>query len=158
MSLNYPLNPDTSFESFFLSDLNEVQAVFGETYSQNELVPFNYQKLMLDYITGTIDSIPVRQLVCISNPIKWDEISDESTYKNQSKILGKSLGSAYTYWYSKLLLIPVFQCPGGVVTEIKTVILPCSKQTDPLDEVDMYQIQITLKINWLTIASKSIYA
>jgi hypothetical protein len=153
MSLNYPLNPDTSFESWFLTNEAEVIGQLGQSYNQNELVPINYQKIMQAVVDGFLSSTPVREFVSISDPYNYKDISDEANNGLQGFAYSDALNRAYEYWKDSLL--PNIEIIGGVVTEMKTTILQDSYYTAPSSK---YQIQTTFKINWLVIAAKSIYA
>ena len=153
MSLNYPLNPDTSFESFFLTDPKDVFAAFGQNYSQTQLVPMNYQKIMQGCVSGALTYAPVRELCFISDPFKYQDISSEDSNELQSINLKDLLIQAYSYWKTNLLNVPVFQCVGGVVVEITQQILPDSTAIP----TGVFYIETKFKINWLVIAG-SFYA
>ena len=155
MSLNYPLNPDTSFESFFLTNDADVLTALGQTFTQNQLVPMNYQKVMNACISGALTYAPVREFVGISAPFLYGRINTESTFNIQSINLKDVLVQAYNYWKIDLLGVAPFQCVGGVVSEITTRILTDSTL---VPAGDTFQVETKLKINWLVVASKSSYA
>ena len=153
MALNYPLNPDTSFESWFLTNEAEVISELGQSYNQNELVPINYQRLMDGFLQGDISYIPVREFVYIQDPDNYADLSKEADNLYQSQVYGECLQQAYKYWKDQLLLN--FDIVGGIVTEMKTTILQDSVSLPPSSR---FQVQITLKINWLVVAEKNPYA
>jgi hypothetical protein len=153
MALNYPLNPDTSFESWFLTNETEVIGDLGKSYNQNELVPINYARLMDAYIQGDIAYIPVREFVYISPAFDFNDINDEASNLNQSTAYGECLYQAYNYWKDRLLA--ELNIVGGIVTEMKTTIL---QDTTTIAPSNCFQIQTTLKINWLVVAEKNPYA
>jgi hypothetical protein len=155
MSLNYPLNPDTSFESFFLTKDSDVVAALGQTFTQNQLAPMNYQKVMDACISGALTYAPVREFVHISVPHVTGRIGAEVTFNFQSINLKNVLVEAYNYWKVDLLGVSPFQCVGGVVSEITTRILTDSAA---IPVGDSFQIETKLKINWLVVAAKSAYA
>ena len=149
---SYPVNPDLSFESFLITTTADQQAVFGTTYNQNELTPINYQKIMEACLAGTLTQAPVREFTYISDPYDYTRIDNETSFNYQSINLKNALVEIYTYWKLDLLLVPPLQCPMGVVTEIR------QEMSQDGTGAGLFHIVTTLKVNWLTIASKSIYA
>jgi hypothetical protein len=106
-------------------------------------------------VIGTLTYAPVREFSFISASLRYDFISDEVTNNLQSINLKSALVAIYNYWKTDLLLVSAFQCPMGVVTEISQNIL---SDSNPSAGSGLFQIETKLKVNWLTIASKSIYA
>ena len=149
---SYPVNPDTSFESFLITTNADQQLVFGRTYNQNELTPINYQKVMEAALIPSPIVAPVREFSYISDAHDYTRIDQETTFNYQSINLKNALAALYNYWKTDLLLVPVFQCPMGVVTEIR------QEMSQDGTGAGFFHIVTTLKVNWLTIASKSIYA
>ena len=155
MSLNYPLDPDRSFESFLITTSADQQAVFGQVFSQNELVPMNYNKILQACVGGTLTYSPLREIIYVSDTNTFRFFRMESINNAQGTALKNAFIEAYNYWQRSLLLIPQFQCPMGIVTEIVSTLL--SDSSIP-QITNTFQLQIKLKINWLTIPEKSIYA
>ena len=46
---NYPYDQDRAFESFPIVDYDEQQIQFGKTFSQNDLLPVSFPKLIKAY-------------------------------------------------------------------------------------------------------------
>jgi len=146
MSLNYPLNPDTSFESFFFTDDAKVKLAFGETYSQSELVPINYQKIMLAVVSGALSqNVPVREFVSIYSPELSPDINASSLTNVQQFAFTAAITDLYNYWDIKLLNAGITKIVGGMVTEMTTKVVPAPLAI-PAD--DVFQIVTTFKINW----------
>jgi hypothetical protein len=148
MSLQYPLNPDTSFESFTLTDEVAQKAIFGKTFSPNDLVPMNYQKIMLACKAGTLTYAPLREFSSIQSNVN-DVGSTESGFKTQSIQLRSTLLQLLSYWNTAIALVAPFQCPLGIVTDIQ--------QTNAFLRYDVdsdqwiYNVQHTIKVNWFVV-------
>lgn len=149
MSLNYPLNPDTSFESFFFTDDAKVLLAFGKTYTQNQLVPVNYQKIMLRAVGGFLfENLPVREFVSIYTPELFTDINASAISDVQQAAFAAALTNLYNYWDLKLLNGVKTKIVGGMVTEMTTQVV-----AEPLSigTANEFQIVTTFKINWFVL-------
>lgn len=147
-NLAYPLNPDTSFESFILTDEAAVKAAFGgKTYSVADLVPMNYSKILAALKAGTLTYAPIRHYINMDWSNAYTVISDEEGYNLQSKSLRSALLNLLSYWQTDLLGVAPFQCPMGVVTEMKNDVI----FKDTFDTDFNGTIKTTIKINWFVI-------
>jgi hypothetical protein len=149
-NLAYPLNPDTSFESFILTDEAAQKAIFGKTYGPSDLVPMNYQKILMACKAGTLSYAPLREFQCVAANLDINTFDTESASLIQSQYLRFTMLSLLSYWNTKLALIAPFQCPLGIVTEMKTN--SAFQNFDPLDPSIIYlYTMVSFKINWFVI-------
>lgn len=148
-NLSYPLNPDTSFESFILYDEGAVKFFIGKEYSIADLVPMNYQKIIADAnaFPQLLSFTPLREISFIAGPHPAGDINVEATLLLQSVALKNNLGRAYQYYSSQIVPNPNLKCPLGVVTEMQEEILGPHN----LAGSDVFYIRYKLKINWFVI-------
>lgn len=145
MAQSYPVNPDTSFESFIITSEAEQKFVFGKAYGIGDLVPVDYQKLMNGAWFNTYgNATPLREFSHISSQVDVSLLDDENAELYQSSNLKALLARVYQYWFSFVLAAP-FKFPLGVVTDMKQNII--SKDT----LTERYVIVDTIKITWFTI-------
>lgn len=147
----YPINPDTTVESFILTDDETQKNYFGKIYNISELVPMNYRKIFTAAYAGVpmaLTYAPLRQYVHIRTPKPFADVSDETTNDFQSKNLLNALTELGNYWKTDLAGVPAFQCPMGVVTEIKTEV-----EADPnyLANPAYFYIKTTIKVVWFVV-------
>jgi hypothetical protein len=146
MSLNYPLNPDTSFESFFFTDDAKVTLALGKTYPQSELVPINYEKVMLRVVGGfLLENVPVREFVSIYQGEDATDINASSLTDVQQAAFSAALTNLYNYWDLKLLNGVKTKIVGGMVTEMTTKVV-AAPLAIPANNI--FQIVTTFKVNW----------
>lgn len=142
---NYPSTMDLAFESWILTNYNDQKAIFGTTYNIQDLTPINYQKLLIAlYDTEVIDYIPLRELVYLGRSLSRANWNNYAT-NQQSSEMANAIINLYNYWYNKLALVPPFQCPMGVVTEMKT-----SWQEDTTTAGNFHLV-FTFKVNWFVV-------
>ena len=148
----YPINPDTVVESFILTNPTRVKTDLGQAYSIKDLVPLNYQKLLIAAATEIpvpLAFIPIREYEYISTDnYKPDEISEEKFNFLQSSSLLIAFQQLIGYWDNQLL--NNFEIPLGVVTEIKTDIIANPTGTAQV-EGNRFNIKHKMKIEWFTI-------
>jgi len=103
-SSNYPFNQDTAFNSFTITDANTVAGFLGQAYSQSELVPLNYSKLIQkSFIDVSIKWFPVQEYVWIADADPYANFQDEQILNVQGGILELALKALYNYWKTQLL-------------------------------------------------------
>lgn len=147
----YPINPDTAVESFILTDYPTQEAYLGRSYNINELVPINYTKVTLACVNGVLTYAPLREYLHITtNPLKANEISNETANDYQSINLKDALFEILKYWKTDLLGVPPLQCPLGVITEMTTNVIPNASGTD-FPTGNRFNIVTKLKIEWYVI-------
>jgi hypothetical protein len=146
MSLQYPINPDTSFESFVVTNEAAQIAALGRSYGINELLPVNYTKIMNalydDEIPGNL--APIREFLFISVSLPRYEINDEISFTNQTETFVDILIKIRDYW-QEIALKPPFRIPLGVITEIKEEVIHDTRG------VDSFHIINKVKINWFAL-------
>lgn len=149
MAQSYPVNPDTSFESFLLNDENAQKLAFGKIYSLSNLVPMNYTKIALDCASGVLTYAPVREQINMLNFFTdFSRINDENTFNYQSITLKDLLKKCIDYYKVDVLGVPAFSCPLGVVTELKQY---ANSSYDHNLGSGVAQIYWIAKINWFVI-------
>ena len=134
---NYPFDQDKSFESFTLVDLAKQQLVYGKTYSQADLKPVNYAKLMADFVGGTLPFIPPREFLYTKSHPEPD-FNDENGYNLQGEALGKCLANVFQYYQQQMFPLKVAM---GVVTELRSYAQHIAGATS-------IQIFVTAKVVW----------
>jgi len=104
-NLTYPFDQDLSFNSFIITNDKLVETVLGKHYTQNELVPVSYLKLIeQSLIVGTnMEWLPLQEYVFISDPENYGVISNEVTNNFQDGNLKLALEFLYSYWGTQLL-------------------------------------------------------
>lgn len=142
---NYPENQDTSFESFLITNDFDVISRLGRVYTQGELRPIDYKKIMLANYAGTLANAPVRELVYLSRGATSGAINGESAAfpRLQSTNLKDVLAEAYRYW--SFYMLANFSSPLGVCTDISQSVVLENPTTG------LYSIQTKLKINWFVL-------
>ena len=140
----YPINPDTAIESFILIDSERQIEFLGRTYNFSELVPLNYRSVMNKIITESFNYVPLREYVYIyPDPKKAGEISNERDNGVQSSTLAQTFANLSNY-YNQLL--EELQVAAGVITEIKTDLLP-----NPDITGNPFFITHKLKVEWFVV-------
>ena len=138
-STNYPSFTDTSFEAFSLVSEADQVAVFGRTYSQSELVPVSYAKLLDAYINGAITRIPIREIY-YTRAIDNIQYNNEAGKTYQSDALTKCLESLFSTYQTYF----VYDIAMGVVTELTQEIQHIAGAND-------IQIKYKAKVLWFSI-------
>lgn len=143
----YPVNPDTSVESFLLINSEYQINNLEQTYNLSQLVPLNYRKIMDPaIIEEPIAYVPLRELIYLTSPAYTaDEITNEYSNFFQSSSLLIAFQQASNYYN---VLMKDFQIGAGVVTEIKTDLV-----TQALEGTTKFGvcIQHKLKIEWFVV-------
>ena len=146
MALNYPANQDTTIESWTLTSDAEQLSYYGKIYGIGELVPVNYNEILNDLIALSIPFAPLREYVLIDKQKTRPDLSDESINTIQSTVLATAMLQLYDYWKNQIL--PNFDYPLGVVTEMKSEVV---QYNNPAPAED-FNLIITLKIQWFKIS------
>lgn len=142
----YPINPDTTVESFIITNVDTQKAYLGRVYNINELVPINYTKVALACLTGALpEYAPLREIVHISETKIRDEFNEEVVRNIQGGNLRKAFQNLLSYWETDLLGVPPLQCPLGVVTEITTQVVQNN------DGPEFFNVINTFKVVWYVI-------
>jgi hypothetical protein len=152
-NLQYPSNPDTSFESFLIAKQNVQIARFGRTISQSECVPLNYTKIYLAGLTSVL-LLPVRELQFMSEVLSYLEINDEDFAEDQAANTQAVVSLAFQLWENKYSLstgMSGYSAAMGIVTEISSSVVK-EAYDQPLDppSFGLYRLVTKIKINWLT--------
>ena len=103
-STNYPFNQDTAYNSFVITDDVVVQSILGKTYSQSELVPINYIRILKKaFVDASIKALPLQEYVYVSDAFLNTELQEESLLPVQSGALRNAFGELYNYWKNFLI-------------------------------------------------------
>lgn len=146
---NYPFNQDTAFNSLIITDNNVVLGTLGQTYSQAELIPINYQKLITAFDSAVITYLPIKNYSYISASNSIARINDEETYAVQGTNTAEALSALKSYWKNNL--ITDFEIVLGVVSNISESVHQNS------GGVGAFHVEFKCQVTWF-IATKNPYA
>jgi len=127
---NYPYNQDTAFNSFTITDPAIVQAGLGRTYSQSELVPVSYPKILEKANTDpSIKAFPLQEFIHLSVTATSIQLQQEGFSAFQSGQLSNAMRNLRAYWKDLLFgngpswnwSVPL-KCPMLIATPISTLV------------------------------------
>jgi len=144
-TINYPIDQDKSIESWTLTTSADQIANFGKVYGIGELIPVNYNEILLKLIGLQIPYAPLREYVYIDSQKARAKLNNEEGNYVQSIALATAMIELYQYW--KNIILPDFQYPLGVVTKMNSEMIP-DNNTPPTSD---FHLAITLKIQWFKI-------
>ena len=145
-TINYPIDQDKSIESWTLTTQADQIATWGKVYGIGELIPVNYNEILIDVINLGIPFAPLREYVYIEKVQTRVKLNDEKTTPSQSIALATAMIELYLYWKNQIL--PDFSYPLGVVTLMSNEVV----QDNAVPPASAgFHLVLKLKIQWFQI-------